>query len=484
MVTDLKKNSINRKIFLYLFGFVLFIIMLLFILQTLALESFYKSIKKREVSKNAEYIIQNFDNTKEYDIELEEYLNKLFIYNNIYVAIYDEEGTPLIKNFHKSYRMDKLENAIDILYSKTSNFESKSQFFIFNRQKDTNSEQSFLEQSLNHFPGSKRESDFLIFCKVSEEKRIIVVIETVLSPVGATKNILQIQILYVSIVLILSATLLAYVLSKKISAPIIKINDSAKKLAQGDYNLILDKKDYKEVQELNETIIQTAIELKKADKMQKDLIANISHDLRTPLTMIIGYAEVMRDIPNENNRENIQIIIDEASRLNQLVNDILFISKAQNDSLQIENENITLLIKEIIERVKKMTEKDNYNFIFMYDEEIVFPFDKMKISQVVYNLIGNAITHTGADKKIFIEQIKIDAKVKIIVSDTGKGIAKEELKNIWERYYKIDDFHNRDTVGTGLGLSIVKNIIKLHNGRVGVESSLGNGSSFYFELPL
>ena len=218
--------------------------------------------------------------------------------------------------------------------------------------------------------------------------------------------------------------------------------------------------------------------------MQKDLIANISHDLRTPLTMIIGYAEVMRDIPNENNRENIQIIIDEASRLNQLVNDILFISKAQNDSLQIENENITLLIKEIIERAKKMTEKDNYNFIFMYDEEIVFPFDKMKISQVVYNLIGNAITHTGADKKIFIEQIKIDAKVKIIVSDTGKGIAKEELKNIWERYYKIDDFHNRDTVGTGLGLSIVKNIIKLHNGRVGVESSLGNGSSFYFELPL
>lgn len=213
------------------------------------------------------------------------------------------------------------------------------------------------------------------------------------------------------------------------------------------------------------------------------MIANVSHDLRTPLTMITGYAEVMRDLPGENTPENVQIIIDEATRLTTLVNDLLDLSKLQSGTITLKPEpfSLTSCIRTILHRYDKLID---YRFDFQYDRDVTIVADELKITQVVYNLINNAVTYTGADKQIFLLQLVQNGRVRVEVSDTGEGIPQDKLQDIWERYYKVDKEHKRAQVGTGLGLSIVKTVIDLHGGTYGVQSVLGKGSTFWFELPL
>ena len=217
--------------------------------------------------------------------------------------------------------------------------------------------------------------------------------------------------------------------------------------------------------------------------MRRDLLANVSHDLRTPLTMIKGYGEVMRDLPGENTPENVQIIIDEAERLTSLVNDLLDLSKLESGVVPLEKAsfNLTESIRLILHRYDKLAD---YSFPFAYEEDVWVNADELKISQVVYNLVNNAITYSGADKTITLRQTLREGKVRVSVTDTGEGIPPDKLQDIWERYYKVDKEHKRAQMGSGLGLSIVKNILDMHGGAYGVESQLGQGSTFWFELPL
>ena len=200
--------------------------------------------------------------------------------------------------------------------------------------------------------------------------------------------------------------------------------------------------------------------------------------------MITGYAEVMRDLPGENTPENVQVIIDEANRLTNLVNDLLNISKLQAGVMQKNDTryNLTQSIRQVFDRYNKLREQEGYVIEFEAGEEVYVVADEDKIYQVVYNLINNAINYTGENKKVIVRQKVMDKYVRIEVSDSGEGIPEDELKNVWERYYKVDKTHKRSVQGTGLGLSIVKNILKLHNARFGVDSHLGEGSTFWFEL--
>jgi signal transduction histidine kinase len=191
----------------------------------------------------------------------------------------------------------------------------------------------------------------------------------------------------------------------------------------------------------------------------------------------------MRDLPGENTPENIQIIIDEATRLTTLVNDMLDISKLQSGTQPFNRTdfNLTQSIREILLRYSKLTD---YKISFLADSEVMVNADELKISQVVYNLINNAITYTGDDKVVDISQTIEDGKVRIEVRDTGEGIPQDKLKDIWDRYYKVDKAHKRAQIGTGLGLSIVKTILDMHGGRYGVQSQEGVGSIFWFELDM
>lgn len=313
----------------------------------------------------------------------------------------------------------------------------------------------------------------------------ILFVNAQLTPVDATVNTLRAELVWITVIMIVLSLGIALLISRKVSRSLIGLNASAKEMAGGNFDVHFDGTDYREVAELSDTLNMTARELGKSERLRRELIANVSHDLRTPLTMIIAYAEVMRDLPGENSPENVQVVIDEAERLTNLVNDMLDISKLQAGVLEknVTVYNLTESIQSVFARYNKLKEQDGYKIDFSYDQMVMVEADEYKIFQVIYNLVNNAINYTGDDKQIWVRQIvREDGYVRIEVTDSGEGIAPEALPYVWDRYYKVDKTHKRAVMGTGLGLSIVKNILELHDARYGVESEVGKGSTFWFEL--
>jgi signal transduction histidine kinase len=346
---------------------------------------------------------------------------------------------------------------------------------------ESESDNGFFAQ---RFRGRAESIVYTKIVKDSNSQNFAVIINANISPVDATVGALRMQIIIITFIMLLTALILAYIMSKKITNPIIAINKSSKELAKGNYDAVFGNDDYREISELGETLNYASGELKKTEDLQRELIANISHDLRTPLTMIVGYAEAIRDLPGENTEENMQIIIDEAQRLTSLVNDVMDISKIKSgvQEMSITRFDLTQSIIDIIKRYKKLIQQQGYDIEFKYERHIFVAADELKISQVIYNLINNAVTYTGEDRKVTVSQTETEERVKISVIDTGDGIEEEKLTDIFDRYYKIDKQHKRAVVGTGLGLSIVKGILDMHDSDFGVVSQVGKGSEFYFEL--
>lgn len=335
----------------------------------------------------------------------------------------------------------------------------------------------------NH--GQERvESVIYVNIVMVEGEEQILMVNTQLTPVDATVNTLRIELIWITVIMIFLSLVIAFLISRQVSKSFIKINESAREMAKGNFDVRFEGKDYREAAELSDTLNTTAAELGKNERLRRELIANVSHDLRTPLTMIIAYAEVMRDLPGENTPENVQVVIDEAGRLTNLVNDMLDISKQQAGVMEKNAQcyNLTDSIQAVLERYGKLKEQDGYVISFEYDGKVMVEADEYKMFQVMYNLINNAINYTGEDKTVSVRQKMHGRKVRIEVEDSGEGIAPEDLPYVWDRYYKVDKTHRRAVMGTGLGLSIVKNILELHGAEYGVESPPGGGTVFWFEL--
>ena len=319
-------------------------------------------------------------------------------------------------------------------------------------------------------------------------ERYIILLNSELEPLNATVETLNTQFWVIAFILFWGALFLAILISRNISVPIQKMSRAAKDLADGKYDADFRVEGSLEVVELSESLTDAAEKLSRNDRLQKELVANISHDLRTPLTMIKGYSEVMRDIPGENTPENVQVIIDETERLSGLVNDLLDLSKLQAGTLtpKLACFNLTEVVESTMLRYEKLTQKDGYRITYDSDGPAEVCADRGMILQVIYNLINNAINYTGQDKSVRVTQKLTEdgSRVRISVTDSGAGIAPDQIPLIWDRYYKIDRVHRRAMIGTGLGLSIVKQILEAHLTTYGVESKLGEGSTFWFELPV
>ena len=336
---------------------------------------------------------------------------------------------------------------------------------------------------------SRETSDALTTIRVSlikdsEEKEYLIIQDSELIPLNATVKTLERQFGWIMCILIMGALVVALIMSRLVCLPIERMSRSAKLLAKGDYDIDFSVGGYREVEELADALNYAAEELAKNDDLQKELVANVSHDLRTPLTMIQGYSEVMRDIPGENTPENVQVIIDETERLTELVNDILDLSKIKSGTRKPEMElfDLTETVGAVLLRYEKFKEKENYVINFEKGDSFAVNADRTMILQVVYNLVNNALNYTGDDKTVTIKQTFSDNRVRISVTDSGEGIAQEDIPYIWDRYYKVDKVHKRAVVGTGLGLAIVKSILEAHGASYGVESQVGEGTTFYFEL--
>ena len=318
----------------------------------------------------------------------------------------------------------------------------------------------------------------------SDGYQYVLMQDSELLPLKATVVTLERQFGWIMCILIMGALIMALLLSRLICIPLQRMSRSAKQLAMGDYNTKFMGGGYSEADELAEALNFAAGELQKNDNLQKELVANISHDLRTPLTMIKGYSEVMRDIPGENTPENVQVIIDETERLTELVNDVLDLSKIRAGTRKPECEvfDLTETVRAVLTRYEKFIEQQNYSVSFEKTENVCVRADRTMILQVVYNLVNNALNYCGEDRCVKISQTVSEGKVRIAVRDNGAGIAPEDHAYIWDRYYKVDKVHKRGVVGTGLGLSIVKGILESHGAAYGVDSALGEGSTFWFEL--
>ncbi len=298
-----------------------------------------------------------------------------------------------------------------------------------------------------------------------------------------------------SIILAVIMFVLSFALSSAVSGllttPIAEMTKKAHQLADGDFNVDFHGKMYgAELIELAESLNFARDELSKTDKMQKELIANVSHDFKTPLTMIKGYASMIKEISGENKQKrekHAQIIVDEADRLASLVNDLLDLSKIRSGiaELNLEEIDVSLFVREILERFDYVKDVQGYTFEIEIENGLYTRADRVKIGQALYNLIGNAVNYTGEDKRVRVSLKRTGENVvRFCVQDTGEGIKPEELAVIWDRYYRASETHKRPVSGTGLGLSIVKVVFERHGFFYGVESELYKGSTFYVDFPI
>lgn len=302
-------------------------------------------------------------------------------------------------------------------------------------------------------------------------------------------NLMKNQMWYFIALIIIVSIIVSIYLANKLTKPIREITQNAKKLGDRNYNIIFPKNGIEEIDSLSQTLEEVQKELNKNDELKRDLMANVSHDLKTPLTMIKAYAEMIRDISYKDKKqmdEHLNVIMEESDRLTLLVNDILELSKTQSEVNMYNYEEYDLIkeIKKVIKRYKLMEELNNYQFILELPKKAIVKADKNKINQVIYNLLNNAINYTGDDKIVKIKVTKDDKSYLVEIIDTGKGIKKEEIPLIWDKYYKNEKKHKRNVISTGLGLSIVKEILSKHNFEYGVTSKINKGSTFYFRINL
>lgn len=279
------------------------------------------------------------------------------------------------------------------------------------------------------------------------------------------------------------------ILSRAIIRPINKINKAVKEYSAGNLGYTVEVDSNDEIGLLATALNDMSSELEKTEEYQKRLIANVSHDFRSPLTSIKGYIEAILDgtIPTELQEKYLNIVLMEAKRLTGLTEELLELNKMDSGkiNLDLQSWDMNRLIKDTVASFEQRCIQRNITLeLILENEDSIVLVDKPKIQQVLYNLVDNAIKFSSNDSEIVIETTKNKDKLLISVKDNGCGIASDELKSIWERFYKSDSSRGRDKLSSGLGLSIVKEIIQLHNENINVVSTQDAGTTFIFTLTL
>jgi signal transduction histidine kinase len=340
-----------------------------------------------------------------------------------------------------------------------------------------------------HFEGIFREPMLSVYEAVSYSLKVrgYIVLHTSLRSIQ-NETVYYLDVINLCFIVFLPLLFIIFVYIHYITAvPLKRLSKAAKEYSTGNYNYALTLQGLSEYRDLSDAISFMAGELDKLDDYQKKFVANISHDFRSPLTSIKGYAEAILDgtIPHEMQDKYLNIILFETERLNKLTSSLLTLNSFENHGafLDIVSFDINYIIKKTSEsfegacRDKKIT----LNLVFSSKETDV-DADVGKIQQVLYNLIDNAIKFSHTNSKIKVSTEEKGDKVFVSIKDYGIGIPKDSIKKIWDRFYKTDTSRGKDKKGTGLGLSIAKEIIQAHNENINVISTEGVGTEFIFSL--
>ena len=460
---------IGVKIWLFFMLFVCVVFLLMWLFQVIFLEWFYESMKIRNTAKLAQQLVSDYGSD-----DFSQDAQEISLQNEMCIELLNTNGREVYYNcvyngkclLHGEgngtffYLIDLQNSSTGTICRKVSNPNLQNQMLVYGCTMYSKDDGSVLGYLLLNSP---------------------------LVPVESTVSILKRQTMMITIMLVFFGFLISFYAANHIATPITRITKSAKRLAHGDYAVKFEGGGYAEVDDLAETLTYAAHELSKTDQMQRDLIANVSHDLRTPLTMMKAYAEMIRDLSGNNpvkREQHLNIIIEETDRLTQLVNDMLDLSKLESGAQKLDYStfDIAQCMEEIVHRYEGVSERMGYHIHLTLDKSCMVRCDESKIDRVIGNLINNAINYTSKeDKQVFVTQRNLPQCVRIEVRDTGDGIEEDKIKLIFDKYYRSEN-HKREVVGTGLGLSIVKEILKMHNYNYGVNSKLGEGSTFWFEI--
>lgn len=441
-------------------------IAILWIYQAVFLESIYMDNKLKNLSKEVNVAEKLY---REGNIEyLEDFSESLTYNQNINIEIMDLQGRVVFFSGDMMGRMQGVHNRI-----------IRGDFIKEILEKK---EASSIVQY------TRLNTEVLTYSKLSEDKRFIAVGSIPIEPIEETIDLLQRQLIYLMLIMIVLSVLIGTFISRTFLRPIKNLNDSVMDLSKGNMNARADIISEDEIGNLASNFNMMASELSKIDVLRKDLVANVSHELRTPLGIIKGYAEMVKDIYAENPKkreESIEIIIDEVDRLSIMVDDILNLSQLQSGVIKLDKEkfNIIEMTRHIVSKYSQAAANAEVflELEIMAHEEIA-KGDVKKIEQVFHNLISNSLKHTKAGGFVKIRISENDEDFRVEIEDSGDGISKEELPYIWDRYYKSRDNDKSFERGAGLGLSIVKAIFQAHQIDYGVSSELGKGSLFYFNI--
>lgn len=469
-----KQTSLKWKLCKYLIVFAAIILAVIFVFQNVLLEPMYEASKIdsiKDVEKTVEVGLQTDD--------FDQFISTMQTQSDTCIAVFQDSGSTIAES---------QSTTGCVLYSlsnkKITGYIDKA---VVSPDHAHLAKISMVPVSMNGETSAQNTFRTMIYTKIvdTNEGNAVIMVAGSITPLDATMSTLHSQLYIIMLFLALAVIVLTYVLYKKVADPLIAINAHAKQLDTGVYQPTDRTETYAEALELEETLTRAAENIRKADKAKRDLISNVSHDLRTPLTMISGYGEMMIDLPEEKTDENIRVIVDESKRLNNLVNDLLDLSRLQDGRIVLKKEyfEINEFINEQMKKYEVYRVQSGYMFEVHLDHEMTVFADRSRLAQVFNNFLINAINYGGDTKHIVITASCSEKGVRISVKDFGPGIAKADLDNIWDRYYKVDREHVRSSSGSGIGLSICRQLLELHGFAYGVDSKEGEGSTFWFEVP-
>lgn len=428
------------------------------------------------VNESVSNIVLDYSNKHNITIALVDSMTNKAIYSS------QREGDMLLDRIQEGFIGNKNIKKKDILY-KSDNYT----IILHNTQKNS----SFIEG--------------FGYCS---DNQTIVIMSTPVAGLKESVNISNKFLIYVAIIGFIITVIITFLITKMITSPILQLAEISNKMGKLDFTARYDGKRSDEIQTLGQNMNYMSDRLKKAisklqeanevlkedikrkeaiDEMRKDFIANVSHELKTPIALIQGYAEGLNEglcEDEESRKYYTEVIMDESEKMNKMVKQLLTLSSLEsgNSILHKENFNMTSLTEGVLSSISILIGEKNVKVDFDTSRDVFLYADEFKIEEVVTNYISNAIHHVNDNGTIKIDVSEDERNVYFSVYNTGNQIPEKDLANVWEKFFKVDKAHSRSYGGSGIGLSIVKAIVEAHGGAVKVVNK-SDGVEFGFKIP-
>ena len=460
----LKKLKLNKKLILSLVSLIIIVILSI----ALSINSVFNKKFEQYIIRNNENEISNIiDSIRskyvngEWELSSIQQIGEDAISNGIFVDLYDKDS---ILEWAMTYNKNMCHMVMGSIENNMN--------YMINKNKSNYTEKLFEIKNLdNEIIGNIKIGSYGLLYYMDNDVDFLKEINKVITSIG--------------IVMVLITIFIAILISNNISKPVEVVSNMANLIGDGDYDNKIDyDSNIVEIDVLIKSINNLSAKLEEQENLRKRLTTDISHELRTPLTSIQTHLEAMIDGIWEPDTERLNSVNEEVIRLTNLVNQLQNLAKfdSEKSKLNLAKVNVKNLIMNVVYNNQGKALEKNIN-IECDLESIDSYLDKDKISQVIVNLLSNAIRYTNNGGKIFISSYKENNNLKIQFKDNGIGIPKENIKYIFERFYRVDESRSKNTGGIGVGLTIVKSIIDLHQGTIEVRSELNKGSEFIVILP-